>query len=442
MDEVSDTRLQKLLRQKLERDGLTDNFKSIAGCGSQVADIPGLPKGVFLLANSKHAAFFGTLTCKSAWACPVCTAKVMAKHATDIACAIDALQQRGQSAIMLTLTVPHHRFMSCEETTQILYKAWADFIVHGNKRITLKNKNSNKRWKSRDVFSNFCEEFNCTHRVRVCEYTWGKHGWHPHFHCLFWVDSDKLQKVAEWEDKLNERWLQLARRQTLKQWHSMRPEKFAQDEIRITYLYGKKHTNGVSRGLYISKDNNGKIIAQKSSQYICGWGAEKELTGNIRQKATGKGHFTPHQMLEEAYKAKSVEQREKWLDLYVEYMTATKKFRHARVNFSIHSGIKDIIKQWKLTQNFVEVLKKKAIYQLEDGGKWKMVFFFTSDVWYSICILEQTTDIKAELLKLAVLEDARRRIIDLLAKYNIDVSNIRFDSTLENLIEQVWHIAA
>lgn len=445
MEEVMDTRLQRMLRNKIKRDGLINQFKAIYYCGSQVAHVPGLADGVYLLANEKHAAFFGTTTCKSPWACPVCTAKRMSKYATEIACAIDALKQQGQVAFMLTLTVPHHRFMSCEETTEILYNAWKQFIIHGNKRSNLTNNNKkkpNKVWKSRDVFASFCEEFNCIHRVRVCEYTWGKHGWHPHFHCLFWVDKAKLQQVADWEQRLNERWLALTRHYTLKQWHKMRPEKFAQDEIRIQYLYSKKYTNGVSQGAYISKDKNGKVITQESSMYICGWGADKELTGNIRMKATGKGHFTPHQILENAYKAKTTDDAEKWLNLFVEYMTATKKYRHARVNFSIHSGIKEIIRKWKLTNQYAETLKKKATFQMEDGGRWQTVFFFASEEWYSICTLDETMNIKAELLKLAVLEDARRRIIDYLAQFNIDVSKARLDPTLSKAVEQIWHIAA
>lgn len=429
IEEIADTRLQHFLRMQFEHlDPYWKNkFRTIRLCGSRVVMQKGNSPLVYVLANDETAKFLGTATCKNPWICPICSAKSMAKHAADIACAIEALKAQGQVAFMLTLTIPHSSGMSCEETTNILFKTWADFTVHGNKNLHVGNyvKRDGKKVlvrsekKLKDPFASFCEEFNCKFRVRVGEYTWGEHGWHPHFHCLFWVDQKKIQSVKDWQNLLCARWLQLAKRSTIRYWQKLYPDKpKSQIQTRADIMY--QNLNEGSIAAYISTDKNGKVIVQQSSMYICGWGADRELTSNVKNKASKEGHLTPHQMLEKASHGD-----EKMWQLFLEYAKATKtnNFRR-RVQFS--KKLKDIINQYKQTQQYIETLKKKAIEDAKNRGQWRMVCWFNQQQWRDICLAEKILNepIRYMILQLATLKDKPREAIEdfLLNNYDIDIS--------------------
>lgn len=377
-------------------------MKSIQRCGSQPIM---LRHGVTLLANKRTARFSGIATCKNAWCCPVCAPRRMKKYALDIACAIDALRkQYNQVAFMLTLTIPHTRGMSCEDVTEILYNSWKNFTVHGNKPTTPK---------MRDPFALFCKEFNCKHRVRVGEYTHGQAGWHPHFHCLFWVDKSKLQDVLQWQETLRNRWTELVKRNTLKIWNS-KPDANREDNLkRINIMYGK--LNKGSQTLYISVDKENQVIEQKSSMYICGWGADSELTGNVQKKASHSQHRTPAQILSDAIE----NENEKDYELYMQYAHATRIKKHARVNFSVHSGIKQIIAKWKTTSDFMNLTTKRKSDLSSHNGLWRPVFWFTKEQWDEIQLLELTINIINIIIKAALEPDPYETITQILKKHNI-----------------------
>lgn len=426
-EEISDTRLQRHLQNYLRANPKHFAYmKSIAYCGSKTIRQRGALPAVFVLANNEDATFFGHVTCKNAWCCPVCSAKRMAEYASQISCAIDALKAKeNQVAFMLTLTIPHTRGMSCVETTEILYDTWKNFTKKGNKVGT------NSRWAIKDPFAMFCEEFHSKHRVRVGEYTHGDAGWHPHFHCLIWVDKAKLQQTLEWQDLLRARWTELAKKNTLKQWNKMHPDKKDDNRARLEIMYRKLNPN--SKTLYISVDERGKVIEQKSSMYICGWGADKEATGNFRNKATYEGHETPYQILERAVKDKD----EAAMELYLEYAYATRIKKHARINFSIHSGIKKIIEEWRNSHAYEAAYKKKFTEIQKKAGRWRVVCWFSENQWSSICYLNREHALKEKILKLALKPDGRRRIDLLLREFGLDL--IDKPHHLTDLIEEIFN---
>lgn len=465
---ILDTRLQGKLR-KIIAENLPDRLpysKSIFYCGSKVLHQTGTNPAVFLLSNGEHSRFYGNTSCKNAWACPVCSAKLMAKYAAEIACAIDALAQPkyNQKAFMITFTIPHTRGMSCEETTEILYNTWKDFVIHGNKTVKANNKTGkDKRWTMYDPFALFCETFNCKHRVRVGEFTYGEHGWHPHFHCLFWVDKDKIKYAKSWENTLSRRWLELAKKNTIKYWDKMAklnhatkvvkddsrssdsalvvvgnknekvgvglgkaaevPEAICKgvddakknNRIRAEIMYSRLNDGSVAA--YISVDKNGEVIVQKSSMYICGWGADRELTGNYQNKATAEGHLTPRQILEKA----TTEPGDKFAQLYMDFVKAVRTKRHTRINFSTRSGIKQIIAEYKKTNQYIETLKKKATTNPKLG--MRVVCWFTEQQWRSLYWTETQIqdEIRAKLLELAKERD-KRLIEEYLLQFGIDIS--------------------
>lgn len=414
-DGVKDNRLLRILRQKMIARNNWRQFKSIRYCGSRVIKNAAVRDGVFLITDGDDSKFFGSTHCKSPWGCPVCTPTMMARYSTDIACALDALKKwYNQSAFMLTLTVPHTSGMTCQETTEIIYNTWKDFITHGNKNVKANDKEGkDKRWECHDVFASFCETLNCKHRVRVGEYTYGSKGWHPHFHCLFWVDDDKFSHVIEWQDKFNERWLALAKKHTLKIWNKLYPNKKEDNKIRLEIMYSKMDTEG-SKGAYISVDKNGNVIKQKSSNYICGWGGNREVTGNYQEKATHPDHMTPRQILEQAAETND----EQLYDLYFEYLLATRIKKHARINFSVRSGIRAIIQKWKETETYIETLKKNAT----NIRPWHVVVWFTEKQWLQICLLDELYECKPTLLKMARAPNAREEITAYLLDAGIDIS--------------------
>lgn len=434
IDEISDTRLQSLLKKKIaQRPDDIKLLKSIYYCGSKVAHALGAEPGVFVLANDKTAKFFGQTSCKNAWACPVCSARQMAQYATEIATAIDALAKPkyNQTAFMLTLTIPHTRGMTCYESTEIIYNAWKKFIVRGNHNLKI-------QWKARDTFATFCEETGCKHRVRVAEYTWGEHGWHPHFHCLFWVDNDKFHLVKGWQEEFQQRWLTLVKRETLRMWNKLFPDKKDDNKTRLRIMY--ERLNEESKAAYISVDKKGEVIKQKSSNYICGWAADREVTGNVRNKATKEGHYTPHQILELAQSATTTEEREKWLNIYMEYARATRQEKHRRINFSARSGIKQIIEEYMKTSDYEKTLKKNITARNENVGLWRVVYWFSEEQWSYISTLDaQGATIKFQILSNAARANARSAIDKILESYDIKRTDRKHH--LERHVEDLFNAA-
>lgn len=428
-NEVSDYRAQRTVQNRgRQLLNLADRvlLKSLLQCGKRTIAVDN-QKAVGLVANKKTARFVGLNSCKSAWCCPVCTARQMAKYASKIGSAIDALKEQGLAAAMITFTVPHTSGFTCEQTTEILYNCWKAFTVHGNK-IQGSAKN--------DIFSNFMVSFNSKHRVRVCEYTWGKKGWHPHFHCLFWFPKNRIQEILEWEERLNQRWLELCKRYTIRQLligypETQRKTVRAQVETRINIMYQKMDAKN-SSGVYISKSKDGKVIVQQSSNYICGWGANREVTGNVRNKATNSGHYSWQQILENAIQndlkpAEGARKKEvsegsgtepDWWKLFFEYAKATRKYRHARINFSVHSGLNAIIAAYQKTEGYKNIVKKNTTSLRETYGVWKMVCWFTVAQWNAIC----NNDLRPEIIALATEPNAKELIDELLGKHFIPPS--------------------
>lgn len=482
--EVSDYKQLKAIKKKLAEDWKHKAiFKALYYCGSKVPVIHGKAAAVALVANQKQAKFVGASSCKNSWGCPVCTARQMAKYASRIACAIDALKQQSLAAAMITFTIPHTSGFTCEQVTEILYNTWKAFTVHGN---YVKGENRH------DIFSSFCGEFESQHRVRVTEYTWGRQGWHPHFHCLFWFPKKRINEILEWEERLKIGWLNLAKRYSILEFLKSYPEiklkpvrafvlrkinscrefedaqtirdqlikvkhldkaeeitdEFCEALGTTLYRFNKMYANlnSTSQAVYISKkekETPGKeeklsprtyeVIIQESAQYLTGWGADLELTHNSKNVATHSEHYTWQQILSNAIEQDklnelktaegslkkevdaSAAQEIDWWALYFEYMMATRKQRHARINFSVQSGIGKIIAEWKKTNTYKTILKKNRMEIQKNFGVWRTVGFFSVAQWQRICF----NDLEPEILELATAINAKELINQLLERHRI-----------------------
>ena len=416
--------LQAMLQDYLYRTGLRRNFISLSLCGRGVIPVKGEKSAIYVLKteDSKDATFFGHTTCKNSWACPVCSVKRMHRHSIRIAAAIDALHKTGQVPIMVTFTVMHNRFMSCKETTDILYAAWKLFIHRGNKKTAHRN----------DIYSSFREDCGSTHQVRVAEVTYGPHGWHPHFHVLFWVNQYCVNTASKYETKLRRRWDDCVKQATLKIWKIVRPELSSEAALR-KFCKLMRHANPESKSLYLSRTPSGGVLIQQSSNYVCGWTADKELTGSGFKKARA-GHYTPIQILEIAYKLPAGRQRDQWLSLYAEFIKAvTGSSFHARINYSSHSGITGIIN---------DALKYGGdTYCKETKKTWCVVCTLTPSQWEKITYLNScSVPIKQHILELAVLPNPKDLINFYLSLYDIqlDVKS----HNLEKIVESVFNTKA
>ena len=412
MATISDYKQQRMVKNFISDCGLSTNqkLKNVYLCGTGTIKPKGMVPAVFIMKDqnaeeNKHK-FFGQLTCRSAWACPTCTAKIMGKKGADIACLIDALAKRQKRyACMITFTIPHTEGMSCKQTFDLLLATWRKFArgnkTHTTKHYTLKNNLNevSKKGGRKGVgekglkktyqvgfneYGNFREELNINHTIKVYEFTWGENSWHPHIHALFWIPEEKFDSATKYERSLAKRW-----------WHCAKSTCLS--------LYGEKLTNKLfpdwklqyHSGLYISKDKDNKPIKQSSSHYITGWTGDQELTKSCYKNAR-KNHYTPFNMLDLAQKATNPTEKNKWLALFIEYAMAVHK--HRRVEFSKNTGesIKQLITNWKKSNDYVSYYKKKDTQQ-----KMKMVYWFHEKQWLLISFLEKTTKqpIRATILE-------------------------------------------
>lgn len=426
-DEISDTRIQAMLKRHLSANHMQNpKLKNLRLCGTNVTRQMGALPAAFVVTNGTSSRFFGVNTCHSIWACPRCTAKAMADKGREIACAIDALQQNyNEVAFMVTLTLPHVKGMTCAETFNIIAETWRSFSKTNKRQIRRSYERKDGSTATYKIlatpYNAFYDRLDIKHSIRVYEFTYGKNSWHPHIHALLWVPRDKLSEVVKYEDKLNEYWWKCAKRNAVKVLKKSRPNQDAEAFVDKLYADWKLQTKTGHKAFFISKDKHGNARIQHSSQYISGWSGNYELTSE--KTARGKGHMTPFQMLERAYRTKDDAERQKLMALFTEYAETVHK--RARTFWSIHSGIKDIIRQWQQSEGYVETLKKKFTDKATEVGRWKVACWFSVEQWSSICCLELSTlpNIKAKILTLARLPDAEQKIAEFLIEHDIDIRN-------------------
>ena len=283
-DYVSDSRMATKLKRRIREIGQWDKIPNIYHCGSQVIKQLGSQPAVFIMKNDKNEVrTFGHTSCHSAWACPKCTAKVMAQKGVDIGSAIDALaKQKKLYAFMITFTIPHTKTMTAEESLTILQKTWRQFSRGGAKhykrtRTYTRNKDQTKRRHPnckdkeettityndfRNPLNKMRTELNIKYFVKVYEFTWSDdNSWHPHIHALFWTHKDNFDKILNYQDKLFEHWWKSAKEQTAKT--------INRDFAEELYTDWRKEPITGHRSVFISTNKEGKVIKQSSSMYIC-----------------------------------------------------------------------------------------------------------------------------------------------------------------------------
>lgn len=342
---------------------------------------------VFLLSNGEHSKFFGHLTCKNTWACPVCTARIMEKRRQRIAAALDALGDK-LFAFSLTFTIPHLRFQSCHEVTDILYKTWQRFN-------SAKSCSQSREDQFTSPIKNFFKLIK--HYVRVGEYTWGKNGWHPHFHFIFWTDFESAKTIAQCQTALQKSWNKMFENIAKAYW---KKNNLDRDINKFLNCIEHAALNKTSESVYFSLNKDGSLFRVQSSDYISGWGGDSEATGNRLKKASHNDHLTQWQILELAPTDK------KYAELYIEFCLETSSHVHQRTAYS--KSLKSIIDKHIQTQGYKSVLKKKS------DAEWKVLLWFTKQQWLQLCDKNLHYPILSNILFLAQNSENLDTLLDYL----------------------------
>lgn len=387
MAEVLDYQSQHYLRRYIRKLSAPKQLqlKNLLSCGQAVNKAVG---GVFLMAdNQGNVKYHGHTHCKNPFCCPTCSAIVMEKYRAKIALAIEMLH-KDYFGFMISLTIPHWKFMSCRETMEILRNTWNFFRQKSFKRS------------HGHVYHEFTQSVPIAHHVKVMEHTWGKeNGWHPHFHGIMWTPRGNEYQVLDFEERLDDFWLRTAKRETLKYWkknslHQTVLLKGETYEQLVDRLYARSKDK--VQGLKFSRDKKtGELLEVHSGAYLCGWGADNEVTGNIQRKASHNGHYTPYQILLESQSNPEME------ELYIQFcLDVTKKPVFHRVDFS-QTGLCSMIKEYRKTHPTESCIIQKKIQGSSDSKDWKVIAFFDSKDWYELSILDREDPVFANILYLA-----------------------------------------
>ena len=274
--------------------------------------------------------------------------------------------------------------MSCREVIDILYDTWKYFRMKSFKRH----------------HGHIYHEFNLVvpveHHVRVCEQTWGKQGWHHHFHCIFWIKRGLEQEAVRWEERLRDFWDKVCRGRILKYWqkHKLHQNILAIDGTFDKILDRLFSKTDVHCGVYFSKNPDGSLMEADSAEYVSGWGADTEVTGNYKKSASHAGHFTPYQILLKA------QTDESFAKLYIDFCLAmTTKPVHHRVDFS-QSGITKLVDSWQKEHGRKSAtLQKKRTEQMQTP--WRIVACFSKKDWYELCCLDRFSPVISNIMYLA-----------------------------------------
>ena len=416
MSDILDYHAQHVLRRIIDElpYNQQEQLKNIHLCGRKIIRQPGHVSAVYVMRNSDGGSkFFGQSHCQNPFACPTCAARIMEKYRSMIASALDMLKD-DHFAFMATFTVPHLKFMSCREVTDILYDTWKYF------RMKMKP-NPKKNWVH--PYYAFNQEVPIEYWVRICEYTYGEeNGWHPHFHVLYWTKRGYEDKILEWQDKLNEFWIEQAKRVALKYWKANKLHE-GQDLEKLAdrlFCFAVDEYTKRNPALKFSTDENGKIRESKSSSYLTGWSCDQEITGNIRKEASHENHYTPYQILLKA------EHDLHWRNIYVDFcLSVTRKPVHHRMNFSKNGFVKKI-----------EAYRKEHGYQsvvIQKKRTWKVVAYFYEDEWSRLYDLNKFAPVLSNILYLAGKDT------DLMHEYleSLEFERRRIEPTLKEDMDRI-----
>jgi len=139
----------------------------------------------------------GIITCKSVWTCPVCADSITARRRDEVRDVLNGYQYQEQGYVyMLALTLPHTREQRLRDVAGALKQSWNKFVQSG-------------------AYPKIKNEIGLQGYIKTMEMTVNTGaGWHPHFHCLFFVKHELTEQARlDIEQRLYDRWALLVEKQ-------------------------------------------------------------------------------------------------------------------------------------------------------------------------------------------------------------------------------------
>ena len=239
-----------------------------------------------------RAYFTGVQTCGLRWVCPCCTASAAQIDRKRVNDGLAAARQRGLWPVMITLTTRHHR------------KELPEVVLAGIQRAEQRLKTV-KAWRR---FSARIAGY-----ARVLEWTYGKHGHHPHFHMIALVEADSEEEAIQAAAELQPaymRQLDAAGRDG----HS-----------EAAWTHSFQVQGAAAAGAYVAK-----------------WGSAEELTGALAKSGAGEG-LTPWQLLRLARTAPDESDRQRLASIWWQIVGATK----GKAQLYISEGWKELVEAYR-----------------------------------------------------------------------------------------------
>lgn len=240
------------------------------------------------------AYYCGLETCGNVWLCPVCSAKIHHRRATELRDALTTWEASGHSASFVTITVPHSLGDPLSRLVDAERDAW--------RRVT-----QGAAWQR------LKRRLGIAGHIIALEFTWGdENGWHPHHHVLLVHDQNlDAAAIAALHTHIHARLAASCRDHGLRepgQWHAVRID---------------PNVSAPAAGAYLAKGGD--------------WTPAEEMTrGDLKTSRTGSR--TPFQILADYYQTGDTRHRELWR----EYMRVTRSLAAVRWSRGLRAAMPGI----------------------------------------------------------------------------------------------------
>jgi hypothetical protein len=228
------------------------------------------------------AYYCGLETCGNVWLCPVCSAKIHHRRASELREALSGWEADGHAASLVTITVPH----DLHDPLKKLVDA---------ERTTWKHVTAGAAWQR------LKRRLGIAGHIMALEFTRGdENGWHPHYHVLLVHDEDlDAAAIAALHGHIHSRLAASCCKFGLRQ----------PDQLRAVRI--DPNVSAAAAGAYVAKAGE--------------WTPAEELArGDLK---TGRaGGRTPFQILADYYQAGDTYDR----DLWREYSSVTRNLAAVR----------------------------------------------------------------------------------------------------------------
>lgn len=220
--------------------------------------------------DSSRAHYTGLQTCGSVWSCPICSSVISESRYQTVKESINKWRSMDScnSVIMITWTIPHSINQSLSDVVEIQDRAVRIMKQTPQRKCNCKS--------YRTLIDEMCSVGSYTGR----EITFGKNGFHPHRHQLFFAPSASEDQLQQWQYEFTEAYLQACLKAGLK---LDRKIHFYERAVQISQINDDDGYTRISKYITSVQGDN--------------WSLAQEATKGI-SKTAKNGNITPFGMLQ------------------------------------------------------------------------------------------------------------------------------------------------